>query len=298
MKLTNTYRKALVVFSVIGLPILFSNLSGTKYIIKSTGSHPGSTGAPGDVTCKHSGCHADATVANPATGVNQFNYPVADSTYTPGQTYNISLKVTKSGISRFGFELCALENATNTSAGTLTITDANRTQLLNHTVSGNTRYSITHMLAGTPATPSTGQTTWAFSWKAPLTNIGNVTFYYCTNCTNNNSANSGDALYLNSFTVKPANNIGIAEYMDEQGANIYFDQISRQVILNYTLKQNNQVAVKITDALGRDITRQTAESKSAGNNMDRIALDNIADGVYIVNLCVGDRVMSKKIMIR
>ncbi len=299
MKKLYTYKRALVMVTIVSLPLLFASLSGSKYLIKSTGAHPGSTGAPGDQTCAKTGCHANAQINNPGVGVNTLVYPAADSTYIPGQTYNITLQVQKAGIQRFGFELCVLDNTANESAGNLVITDVNRTQEITHTVSGNNRQSITHTFNGTPANPSTGQTSWSFNWVAPSSNVGNITFYYCTNCTNNNNAASGDALYINKFTIKPASGFSIAEFVDENGVRAFYDDQDKQVVLNYSLKQDKQVLVKINDMVGREIATEALQSRSRGANTARISLGNdIASGVYLVKLCIDNRVLTKKVMIR
>lgn len=299
MKIIYKYKKALVVLSIISIPFLFGNLYSTKYIIKSTGSHPGSTGAPGDVTCKHSGCHADATVFNPAVGVNTLVFPTLDSSYVPGQTYTIDLKVQKANITRFGFELCALDNTLNQSAGTFSITDVSRIQEITHTLSGSgdIRTSLTHLLAGTPFTPTTGKTNWSFQWTAPATNVGKITFYYCVNCTNNNSANTGDALYLNSFVIHPALANNISQFIDESNTVVYFEPTNKEINVSYLLKTDKQVSIKITDVLGKEV-RSISQSKVKGNNTEKISMDNMTEGVYIVNLSIDNTVLSKKILVR
>ena len=298
MKITFTkYRNVLVIVSVISLPLLFGNLSSSKYIIKSTGSHPGSTGSPGDLTCAQGTCHNDAPLHTTSTGINTFIFPSNDSTYTPGQTYNITLKVNKTNIKRFGFEINALDNIANESVGTLAISDSVRTQLVYHPVSGNDRYSVTHTINGIAATPSIGQTTWNFNWVAPSTNVGKITFYYATLCTNFNAQKTGDEIFLGKFTIKPSSNNSISEYIDEQGSTIYFDAGNRQIILDYILKQDKQLTIKVTDALGREIINQPAQQKFKGGNTDRVSLENITNGIYIVNLLIEGKTMSKKIIV-
>lgn len=297
MTLPFSYKKTLLILAIISIPILFGNLYSTKYIIKSSGAHPGSTGAPGDVTCKHNGCHADATVNNNIAGVTTFDYPNLDSTYIPGQTYTINLKVQKATIARFGFELCALENVLNDNGGTLMVTDSARTQLIWHPKGEDLRYSLTHKYDGTPATPSIGQTTWSFQWTAPSTDIGKITFYYCVNCTNNNADNTGDDLYLNTFVVHPAINTDITKFMDESKYSLYFDPINKEIITNYFLKLDKQVEIKITDALGKEV-HHLSQSRLKGNITEKFSMDNFSDGVYIVNLMIDNTILSKKIIVR
>jgi hypothetical protein len=295
ISLTN-HKKTIAVILLAGIPIVFANFT-TKYI-KTTGAHAGSTGAPGDLTCAQSGCHANATVNNNSVGVNTFTYPVADSSYVPGQTYTLSLKVKKAGILKFGFEIQPLIDANNTNAGTWTVTDATHTHEITHTIASNSRHSITHTTAGTVPT-ATGEDVWTFKWKAPSTNVGKITFYYCTNCTNNNDANTGDALYLNSFKIHPAKITGISEFVDEQDSKIYFNTSSSEVVFDYALKTDEKVAFRLVDALGRVVYDQQANSKLAGKNTERMAIDNnIRKGIYFATLIVDEHMMTEKILVQ
>ncbi len=295
----NTIKKISIALVVALLPLLAGSLSSKKYtyVRKTSGAHPGSTGAPGDQTCSQAGCHKDATINNNVAGVNTLVYPVADSTYVPGQKYSIKLQVLKSGIQKFGFEICALDNALNESAGNLEITDANRTQLISHTVSGNSRESITHKTNGTPASPATGQTSWSFDWTAPATNVGKITFYYCVNCTNNNNANSGDMLYINSFTIKPKSSIGLEEWVDESSANLFYNRESKQFVFNFNMKKGNNVLLKVADITGKEIISLNQE-KGKGQYNERLnAGQELAQGLYLLSLTVDGKSLIKKVLL-
>ena len=147
-------------------------------------------------------------------------FPNADSTYIPGETYSITLKVQLAGIAKFGFELVALRDSDSTNTGQIIITEPTRTQDLAYVVAVGPRTSVAHKTAGTPAI-STGFTQWTFDWTAPATNEGTITFYYATNCTNNNNSASGDKIYLSSFQIKPSANISVQEYINESNVNSY-----------------------------------------------------------------------------
>ena len=288
-------KKILIIAVVIGIPMLFANFT-TRYI-KTSGAHAGSTGAPGDLTCQQTGCHANASVHTNMVGTNTFTYPVADSSYVPGQTYTLSLKVEKPGIVKFGFEIQPLKDANNTNIGTWIVTDPARTHEITHTIAGNSRHSLTHTSAGTAAT-SSGENIWSFKWKAPSTNQGTITFYYATNCTNNNGAATGDGLWLNSFTIHPASSSSISEFLNEDDSKIYFNAMSNEIIFDYNLKINKKITLRLVDALGR-IVDMKESSKSIGKNIEKINVDNnIKKGIYFASLMIDGQAITKKIVVQ
>jgi|GEM_PF-4728041 len=146
------------------------------------------TGSPGDggATCKN--CHAGP---NPTTqaGLITSNIPVAG--YTGGQTYTITATITRSGHTKFGFEISP-QNISGTQLGTLIVTNTTEMQLV-----GSGKY-ITHKSAGVTGTNAR---TWTFNWTAPVAGTGNVTFYGAFNITNAMNNSSGDTTVLSTLTV-------------------------------------------------------------------------------------------------
>ena len=141
------------------LMILFIGLSSFIVVntYKTSGGHPSATGAPGEKTCADAttGCHSNAAIVKDTTNVvNTFIFSSIDSSYTPNQTYNITLNAQKSAITKFGFEIVALTKSTNANAGTWVITDANRTHTLVGSAPFSSRKYVTHSSNGTPAVSS------------------------------------------------------------------------------------------------------------------------------------------------
>jgi len=277
---------------VIAVPMLFADFTYKKV----SGGHPGSTGSPGELTCAKSGCHAGTVIQNNNI-VNSIIFPTADSTYVPGQTYLVKVKVSKAGIARFGFQIEAL-NSSNQNVGTMALTQPTRTQIITHVVSSNTRYQVTHVQAGTPAITS-GQNEWQFNWTAPSTNQGDITFYYATNCTNNNAASSGDQIYTNSFKIKPKVNTGIDEVLNENEVIAFYNTDGGYFDLKYNLKQNDNITVKLIDVGGKELYSTGNAMKTAGSNNEKIAPNStISSGIYFVNIYTDKKVITKKIFVR
>lgn len=288
----NIPKKAMAVIIALGiLPAIIS----TKP--KTSGGHPSSTGGPGEETCAQSGCHSTATV-DPGTTVNTLIFPTADSTYVPGQTYSMSLYVQRGDVAKFGFELMALEDSNDTNIGELIVTDASRTHIISGTVAGKTRKYITHSADGTSA-DSTGYIAWSFDWKAPSENVGAITFYYITNCTNDNGANTGDALFKSSFQIKPQTSSSINDIIEGGNIAVNYSQNMQSIEVGYTLKVSQKIVFTLFDIQGKTLRQVEYHSKPAGKYTDRIELEKgLKPGIYKFRIMVANKVINKNIFIQ
>lgn len=265
--------------------------------------HPSSTGAPGELgTCADAttGCHSNATVTKNDVLINTLTYSTADSSYVPGQTYTVTVQAKKSGIVKMGFGIVALTTTGDNNAGSWTITDANSTQIISGSGSLASRSYVTHVSGGT-TTPyvTSGLGKWTFAWKAPATDVGNIKFYYCTNCTNNNGANTGDALYLSWFQIHPKSTTSVSDLLADSDLQAILNPSSNELVLNYQLMKDCQLSVNIMDAQGKMIKDINPSNKPAGKYSDHIDLvQDINTGIYFVNVNINDQTISKKIMIQ
>lgn len=286
------YKKIIALLVILAIPVLFVNFT----YMKSAGAHPGATGAPGDGSCADAGCHTGNVVQND-TKVNALIFQTDDSTYVPGQTYLVKIRVTNAGVKRFGFEIGSLFESNNKNAGMLKVVEVNRTQLLSHKINNDTRYELTHTQNGnTPQT--TGTIEWTFNWVAPATNQGNVIFYYATNSANNNAQVTGDNICLSTFKVKPAGSSGIDQFMNSSEVFTFYDPNEHALDIRYTLKKESFVKITIADGLGQEVYTTTGEQKGQGTSTEKIALPSIASGIYYVNLqCGNSNQLTKKVMV-
>ncbi|MBK8923736.1 MAG: T9SS type A sorting domain-containing protein [Saprospirales bacterium] len=154
----------------------------------------GHTGAPGETSC--TGCHGGT--AN--TGPGSLTLTLSDTTllYSPGETFDATVVMKQVGRDKFGFVGLALKDAGNTTVGTFTIDDAVRTR----TFSDGPRKYVSHTPCGADATPP-DSLSWTFHWKAPATNVGNITLYLAGLAANHNHVLSGDDTYNLTMHLVP-----------------------------------------------------------------------------------------------
>jgi uncharacterized protein (TIGR03437 family) len=172
-------------------------LNGRRVKAYVSGPDPARTGAPGELTCSMAACHLGSAV-NGGGGVLTISGVPAN--YSPNQEVDITVTLSQSGRVRFGFEATIIDDQGRV-AGTITITNAARTQLFPGVVGNNLRQYVSHNLNGTSGQ---GQNSWTFRWKAPAQSVGRITFYAAGNAANNNgAADSGDLIYTTNVSTQP-----------------------------------------------------------------------------------------------
>lgn len=281
--------------------ILFIGLSSFIVVntYKTSGGHPSATGAPGEKTCVDAttGCHSNADIVKDTTNVvNTFIFSSIDSSYTPNQTYNITLNAQKSAITKFGFEIVALTKSTNANAGTWVITDANRTHTLVGSAPLSSRKYVTHSSNGTPAV-SSGLGQWTFSWKAPSSNMGKITFYYATSCTNNNGANTGEQLFLSTFEIHPTAPASIGQFIEKSKFSVNYDEVAGKLSVKYFVKKAATTSIRIIDNQGKIVKSFVLTDKDNGQVSDVFELSNLSKGMYFVHLDVNGLELTQKIFV-
>lgn len=146
----------------------------------------GHTGAPGETSC--TGCHGGTANSGPGSLTLSMN----DTTfiYTPGESFDASVRIYQMGRDKFGFVGLALKDSDNSTIGTFTIDDMVRTRTFND---GPRKY-VSHTPCGADAIPS-DSLSWTFHWKAPETNVGAITLYLAGLASNHSHSLSGDDTY-------------------------------------------------------------------------------------------------------
>jgi hypothetical protein len=161
-------------------------------LARSIGPVPARTGDFGELNC--TACHT-GNALNAAGGT--FTISGVPASYQPGQTYPITVSISKAGQARWGFQMAVRSVSSGLQAGTLATTDAN-TQIQ---VANGIQY-IEHTSAGTFAGTTSG--TWTVNWTAPASAQGAIRFGAAGNAANNNGTNQGDFIYTTTATSNGA----------------------------------------------------------------------------------------------
>jgi hypothetical protein len=251
----------------------------------------GRTNSPGESNC--TGCH-NSYGLNTGGGSVSISCPTMTNwEYVAGQTYQINLTITKSGVSNWGFGFEALRS-TGANGGTLTVTNTTQTTIKSATVSGNLRTNLVHKVVNTGASPKTI----SFNWTAPTTNQGNITFYAAANAANGTGNTAGDYIYTTSQVVTP-NTTAIQEVSNENIDFTVFPNPAKQFLnISFSNKQNADLKIETYTIDGRFMDLLAMESISSGSHSYHFDLkQSYPAGLYLIKLTLGNGVAYKRVMI-
>lgn len=287
----------IISFCTIAVLIGYGVVEAGKHSIqKSTGAHPGSSGAPGEPTCAKSGCHADAKVSS-GEGVNTLTMKNAHGSevqsYAPGESYTMTVRIvdnnTLSLNPKFGFQIVALDEDEN-SVGEFILTDAQRTQIQRATVNKGQRFYVSHRIDGIqPVAPYTGE--WSFTWAAPSNYSGPVTFYYCTNSANNDNTNKNDAIFTSSVVVHSSTTDVPSASTLPLNAVVYPNPIGNVLHLVYTSYALGSATVALYDMQGRQVQQWVALQQAHGEQHFTFPVAAVAMGQYYIEVRSGAGVL-------
>lgn len=164
------------------------------------GPPPGRTGGFGEPTCQV--CHADASVVVGAEGLWIESLP---RNYLPGETYRLTVNLTRKGMGRGGFQVSARYaegKSAGSQAGTLVPSDSTTSVSI---LANRAVQYLSHTMSGARLTaPDTS--TWTFDWRAPANapngRHGEVIFNVAANASNNDQSEFGDKILIREFRVK------------------------------------------------------------------------------------------------
>lgn len=144
------------------------------------GPDDGYTGAPGESSCIV--CHTGNSLNASGGSLTITGVPAS---YELDTDYTITVTLSRTGVTRFGFELTAEKTSDNTSTGTLTAGSGSQ-------VSGG------YIKQKSDGTDGSGSKSWSFTWRSPSSDVGEIKFYAAGNATNSNGATDGDFIYTTS----------------------------------------------------------------------------------------------------
>lgn len=184
--------KKSLLLSILSFGIIaFVLMSSEQSAHTNSGNPPVfNSGAPGQSSCSNANCH-DSAETNSGDGSVSIGFGDGVAEYEAGKTYEMTVTIEEAGKGRFGFQLCALD-ADGENAGSLEASGENTAvqstagiDFVNH--NGAVVVDDSH--------------TYSFSWTAPSSDIGAVTFYTSGMAANGAGSPQGDNSYTTSSSV-------------------------------------------------------------------------------------------------
>jgi len=276
------YVFGILVAGALGLTAFNMNSKGTFGVFHSKKIYPngvgiaGNTGAPGESTCAT--CHGASLKIGGSESTMTFkdSANVVISDYKPNHTYNLTFAYSISG--KKGFQVVALDaqnkQAGNLTAGTNTIvTTQSSKQYLNH--------------------KSATSSSWTFKWKAPATDVGDVTFYV--------AAGNLSSIYKSSYKLAAFVETTLTNRIVENENNFEFTAFyvaaSQNLFLKYDANLKGDAFVNVLDMNGRSVAYKKVGPVN-GTSTKEIELPlAVQPGTYVINMFVNNYMSSKKILV-
>lgn len=235
-------------------------------------------GAPGMSTCGGNNCHASNEV-NAGDGLAGILIDEGLTNYMPGETYTVNLTISKDGASRFGFEMVAFD-ADGNSQGTFIPT----TNDVSTTLSSEIEY-VHHQ-----SIPSSNEGAFSFSWTAPDSDVGEITFYTAANAANGNGNANGDFIYTTSVALTALDTMmnGIAD-IPVLNSNIYPNPTNDVVFVS--TENDSPLTIRVYDLMGKLLIERV--------NVNSISLkENLQSGMYLLEMTDGVKTAFKRVVLK
>jgi hypothetical protein len=249
--------------------------------LNANGPSGGQSGAPGEQNCTscHSGAIQDGSNENLLIINDDLGFGMTQ--YTPGATYTVNLSMA-SNPAKKGFQVTAL-NGANAMAG-MFVAGAN-TQLKTATISGGQRKYATHKnTSNTSATQ-----TWNWTWQAPATEQGAVTFYVATNKANNNSNDNGDVIYLSQH-VFFNDDASVDEVTVDNNFSAGYAPDKGEIVISFSTLSIAPTSFNLVDLQGQSVWTKKLENSNVGENKQLVSVPkHLPNGIYVVHFFLGNK---------
>lgn len=279
-------KKHLIAICSLGTVLIVTS----AFVIKYSSGIAGKTGSPGESTCgacHYSGAGVTSTsiIGNPAFAGNQ---------YVPGQTYTVSIIVSSTALSHFGFD-CEILNGTTsgaTNSGNISAISGS-SQILNSGSKTNAAHIYTAAGTGSPSSK-----TFNFQWVAPLS--GNAVIY-AAGLAVNNDGNSGPGDLVNTATLSltPNTNTSINEATGFTALNIYPNPSKDNLSIDYYLLKDAEVNISLYDLQGKELWQVVSEPQSTGLHSVKYTYPaRVGSGVYFLKLSLNHQEVTQRLIIK
>jgi len=249
-----------------------------------SGPPPFTTNAPGESSCATSpACHVDSFSIHPGFGDFTVMGGVPANGYKPGETLTLMPYTMGTGDSVIGFETVA-ELADGSAAGQVLISDAYRTQLVNH----NGLQYVMHTAAGTD---HPGMHDWMYEWIAPPKGSGPVMFYVTFVSANNDHTAGGDKIYTDTLLLKEDISAGIRQTALSHWsvALLFPNPVSDILNIQIDNPKNQLLTLRILNIEGKILL----ERKTDTNGLVVCHTDSFQPGIKILQISKGNNLFSK-----
>lgn len=285
-------KKQLNYIIVTGFVLCFPAMlvSFTGAVVNKAGAPASCSGAPGEITCANAGCH-DSFQPNIGFGKRTIQLNNGLGSYVPGQSYTVNITAEDDQVTQFGFQWVALDQA-GKNAGTPSLTNTDRTAIVGGSGPLGDRRYVTQTANGS-TTVKPGSDSWSFTWQAPATDVGPVTFYVATVAGNDDGMALWDLVYTDSLVLSSPS--AIEKIIAPAPFEMKLSRDHASVLLEVQALSAASVTVEIMDLSGKRAWSK-AWDLAAGSNTFRIT-PTLPEGLYLLSLGNRTHRISQRLLI-
>ena len=189
---------------------------------------------------------------------------VTPALYSPNQEVTVTLSAEQLERNKFGFQGTALDDQ-GRPAGQWIVTDRERMQIVTETTGTFAgRSYIQHTFQGTEPT-GLNLTTWTLRWKAPVANLGRVTFYFAVNAGNNDARQTGDSIYTRTVSLTPATTLPAAATVSSASYFLNSPLAPDSIASAFGVNMTNATAVATTIPLPTTLAEAQVRVRDSAN---------------------------------
>lgn len=248
------------------------------------------TGAPDEVTCVK--CHTGDGM-NTDGGFITINIGNGIDKYQLNKEYEITVTSSRADISRFGFEIVAVQKSSGKTVGKFKVTDNVRTQKFNAAVITGVREYIGHTALGIDS-KTVGSNSWKLNWQAPVDDMGEIIFYSASVMSNANGNRFGDLVYTTFKSINSdVTSTEIAHTTNSFNAYILNDGT---ISVSYTLEDLSPVFMTLSDTKGNVLQILKNNVETPGAKMEKLPINNYMGGIYFLQYASNQQFYVKKII--
>lgn len=152
------------------------------------------------------------------------------------------------------------------------------------------------VLSTTTATTSAFTPNSAAQWRAESVSLAsyigqsNVMIKFVATSDYGNNAYIDDINITNTAT-------GIKEKLELIGVDVYPNPTIDNAVVKFNLIESDNVGVILVNSLGQTVINQNLGNMSAGEQSYLLNTESLSDGLYFLNLTVGENIITKKVVI-
>jgi hypothetical protein len=255
-------------------------------IANTSGSQGGYTGSISDgKTCGTSGgCHGGGAVDQ---AMITSDIPVTG--YVPGEDYTVTITITQSGITKFGFEATA-EDALGNQVGAITGGSG-----VNVIGTGGGTGHATHSAS---STSGTGVKSWSFTWTAPAFGTGAVTIYGSGNAANSGNNTTGDQIYKDAQTFNEVSGVAVEENVSLIEFVAFPNPVQDVLNVKFDNYGASNMQLDLYDLQGRNVRAFHNGSIAGAKQQMSYNVSDLDAGIYLLNLTMNGNVYTQKVIVR